>query len=333
MNIMRQNVLLALIAALILSSSGTALQVLSGTNVYIDTPIDDDIFASGSVVNIDAPVSSATVAGGTVNVNAPIAGDLLAAGGQVTVNAPVGGKVMAAGGSLNIGGNISKNALLMGGQVDIRPGVVIGKDALIYGGSVSNAGQVEGNLTVSASTFQNTGSAGSVQFYQIETEKEPPKYPINPFGIVMTIGYLIAGVLFLRLLPVLFSAMDQEIRKSTVIKAIVGFVMLIASMVLILLVFVTIIGIPIAIMLTLLLALAVMTSSIFVSFSLGRAIFDTLNFKSGELVVFLIGFLILNGLFYIPIAGGLIKLIAVSLGFGAILYAIRTNWPTLHGPA
>jgi hypothetical protein len=127
--------------------------------------------------------------------------------------------------------------------------------------------------------------------------------------------------------------MDQEIRKSTVIKSIVGFVMLIASMVLILLVFITIIGIPMAIMLTLLMALAVMTSSIFVSFSLGRAIFDTLNLKSGDLVVFLIGFLILNGLFYIPFAGGLVKLIAVSLGFGAILYAIRTNWPTLHGPA
>jgi hypothetical protein len=103
--------------------------------------------------------------------------------------------------------------------------------------------------------------------------------------------------------------------------------------VMLLLVFVTIIGIPMAIMLTLLMALAVMTSSIFVSFSLGRAIFDTLNLKSGDLAVFLIGFLILNGLFYIPFAGGLIKLIAVSLGFGAILYAIRANWPTLHGPA
>jgi hypothetical protein len=330
---MRQIALIALIAVLILSSNGAALKAFSGANVYIDTPVDDDVFASGSVVNIDAPVSSATIAGGTVNVNAPVAGDLLIAGGQVTVNAPVGGKVMAAGGNLNIGGNISKNALLIGGQVDVRPGAVIGKDALISGGTVTNAGQVAGNLTVSASTFQNTGSAGRVEFHQIKTEKEQPEFPINPFSIVMTLGYLIAGLLFLRFFPALFSMVDQEIRKSTVVKAVAGFVLLIASMVLILLVFITVIGMPTATIMALLMVVAIMLSGIFVSFSLGRIIFDMANFKTSDLVVFLIGFLILNGLFYIPFAGGFIKLIAVSLGFGAILYAIRTNWPALHGPA
>jgi hypothetical protein len=333
MNNMRQIAIFALIAILSLSSSATALRAFSGTNVYIDTPVDDDVFASGSVVNINAPVTSATVVGGTVNVNSPIAGDLLVAGGQVTVNAPIGGKIMAAGGNLNIGGNISKNALLMGGQVDIRPGAVIGKDALISGGTVTNAGKVAGNLTVSASTFQSTGSAGRVEFHQIKTEKEQPEYPINPFSIIMTLGYLIAGLLFLRFFPALFSLVDQEVRKSTVVKAVAGFVMLIASMVLILLVFITVIGIPTATIMALLMVVAVMLSGIFVSFSLGRVVFDMLNFKTGDLVVFLIGFLILNGLFYIPFAGGFIKLIAVSLGFGAILYAIRTNWPALHGPA
>jgi hypothetical protein len=330
---MKQVALLALMALVVLSSSAAALRAFSGANVYIDTPIDDDVFASGSVVNINAPVASATVAGGTVNVNAPIAGDLIVAGGQVTVNALIGGKVMAAGGNLNIGGNISKNALLIGGQVDIRTGTVIGKDAYVSGGTVNNAGRVAGNLTVSASTFENTGSAGKVEFHQIKTKQEEPEYPISPFGIVMTLGYLIAGLIFLRFFPALFSLIDQEIKTSTAVKTIAGFVMLIASMVLILLVFVTIIGIPTAVIMILLVAVAIMLSGIFVSFSLGRAIFDLLKFKAGDLMVFLIGFLILNGLFYIPFAGGLIKLIAISLGFGAILFTLKTNWPGLTRPA
>jgi hypothetical protein len=329
---MKQVALLALIVLVVLSSNAAALRAFSGANVYIDTPVDDDVFASGSVVNINAPVASATVAGGTVNVNAPIAGDLLVAGGQVTVNALIGGKVMAAGGNLNIGGNISKNALLIGGQVDIRPGTIIGKDALVSGGTVTNAGRVAGNLTVSSSTFQNTGSAGKVEFHQMKTRQEP-EYPISPFGIVMTLGYLIAGLIFLRFFPALFSLIDQEIKTSTAVKTVAGFVMIIASMVLILLVFVTVIGIPIAIIMTLLMVVAVMLSGLFVSFSLGRAIFDLLKFKTGDLVVFLIGFLILNGLFYIPFAGGLIKLIAISLGFGAILFALKTNWAGLTRPA
>ena len=111
-----------------------------------------------------------------------------------------------------------------------------------------------------------------------------------------------------------------------------GFVLLIAGTVLILLVAVTIIGIPLAVIMTLLLVLAIMLSGLFVSFSFGRALFNMLKFKTSDMVVFLIGFLILNGLFYIPIAGGLIKLVAISLGFGAILYVFRTNWSALTRP-
>jgi hypothetical protein len=331
---MKQIVPLALLIVLILSSSAAALRTFSGTNVYIDTPVDDDVFAFGSAVNIDAPVSSATIVAGAININAPVAGDLLVAGGQVTINSHIGGKVMAAGGNLNIKGNISKNALLGGGQVDIRPGTVIGRDAFISGGTVTNAGQVIGNLTVSASKFENAGSAARVDFRQIQTEQEKqPKYPLNPFDVLMTLGYLIAGLVFLRFFPALFSTVDLEVKRSTAVKTIAGFILLIAGMILIFFVAVTLVGIPLAIIMALLLVVAIMLSGIFVAFSLGRAIFDLLKLKTGDLVVFLIGFLILNGLFYIPYAGGLIKLIAVSLGFGATLYAIRTNWSLLNQPA
>jgi hypothetical protein len=329
---MKQIVLFALLAVLILSSGATALRTFSGANVYIDTPVDDDVFASGSVVNIDAPVSSATVFGGTINVNAPVAGDLIVAGGQVTVNSHIGGKIMAAGGNLNIGGNISKNALLGGGQVDIRPGTIIGKDAIIYGGTVNNAGLVEGNLTVSASKFENTGSARRVEFHQIKTQKDEPDYPVNPFSVLMTLGYLIAGLILLRFFPAIFSTIDAEVKSSTAVKTIAGFVLLIAGMILILLVAMTMIGIPLALIMASLFMLAVMLSGIFVAFSLGRAVFDLLKFKTNDMVVFLIGFLILAGLFYIPIAGGLIKLVAISLGFGAILSAFRANWSALTRP-
>jgi hypothetical protein len=330
---MKQIALLALIALLILSSSAAALRAFSGANVFIDTPIDDDIFASGSVVNINAPVSSATVAGGTVNINAPVAGDLIVAGGQVNVNSPIGGKVMAIGGNLNIGGNISKNALLGGGQVDIRPGTVIGRDAFVSGGTVTNAGKVSGNLSVSASKFENIGSAGRVEFKQIKTEREEPKFPVNPFSILMTLGYLVAGFILLRLFPALFTTIDSEVKRSPAAKTIIGFVILIAGIILILLVTITMVGIPLAVIMALLLIVAVMLSGIFVAFSLGRTLFDLVKFRTSDLAIFLIGFIILNGLFYIPYAGGLIKLMAVSLGFGAILYAIRDNWTALTRPS
>jgi hypothetical protein len=322
---MKQIGVLAVLAIIVLSSTSLALQSFSGSNVYINSPVDDDIFASGSQINIDAPVSSATVFGGNINVNAPVAGDLIVAGGQVTINSNVGGKVLAAGGNLDIRGNISKNALLVGGQVDIRPDAIIGKDVFVSGGTVNNAGHINGNLTVSASDFRNTGTAGGVLFHQINTKQQEQVYPINPFSVLMTLGYLIAGLLFIHFFPALFIAVDSEVRSKTAFKTISGFVLLISGFILIILAALTVIGIPLAVIVGLLITLTIMLSGIFVAFSLGRSIFDLIKFKTNDLVIFLIGFLILNGVFYIPIAGSFIKMIAVSLGFGAILFAVKND--------
>ena len=40
-----------------------ALQMLSDDQVSIDSPIDDDVFATGGIVTINAPVTSAVIAG------------------------------------------------------------------------------------------------------------------------------------------------------------------------------------------------------------------------------------------------------------------------------
>ena len=81
--------------------------------------------------------------------------------------------------------------------------------------------------------------------------------------------------------------------------------------------------------------IALMLSSIFVSFAVGRKIVDLfkvklkLNFKFNDLLIFVLGFVILSLLFRIPYAGVLIVIIAVSLGFGAIIYALRENWQNI----
>ncbi|RLG33608.1 hypothetical protein DRN80_04460 [Methanosarcinales archaeon] len=61
-----------------------ALQMLSDDQVSIDSPIDDDVFATGGIVTINAPVN----------------GDVFVAGGQIQilVNSDIKGKIVAAGG-------------------------------------------------------------------------------------------------------------------------------------------------------------------------------------------------------------------------------------------
>lgn len=323
---MKFSALILLIPALVLlSSAGLGLETFSGEIVSIDSPVDDDVFAAGNIVNINAPVDSAVVAGGTVNVNAPIKGDLLAAGGQVYVNADIGGKVMAAGGTVNQGGSVGTNLVAAGGQVNILRGSEIARDALIAGGNVVNAGQINGTLTVSANSLQNRGNASQVDFYQTERhERERPSEPldrINLFAGLMIIGYFILGLILVRILPGIFTAVDGEIMASPVVRTIVGFVALIAAFIAILLVAVTVVGLPIAGLSLLLVMLAMMLSGTFVSFSLGRWIGRAVKISQNNLAFFTIGFVILNILFLVPYLGALVSFISISLGFGGIIYA------------
>jgi hypothetical protein len=271
-------------------------------------------------------VNSVIVAGGTVNINAPVKGDVIAAGGQVYVNADVGGKVVAAGGNVNLGGNIGTNLVALGGQVNILPGKTIERDALIGGGLVVNAGRVNGTLTVSANQFNNTGSAAAVKFHKVEDQSEKRAdndMGFNIFSLLAMLGYFILGLILVKYLPGIFLAVDGEVRSSTLLKTFLGFVMIVASFIAILLVAVTVVGLPIALISTLLILATLMLSGTFVSFSLGKWIGERAKKKQSDLVYFIIGFVILNVLFLLPFVGSLVSLISMSLGFAAILYAAR----------
>jgi len=326
-----RQLLLFLISVLIMSSGALALETFSGNTVSIDSPVHDDIFASGGVININAPVNSAVVAGGTVNINAPVAGDVFVAGGQVLVNSDVGGKVVAWGGTINIMGNVTTNAILGGGEVNIHPRSVIGRDAMIFGENVHNAGRIYGNLAVSASNFYNSGSAGKIDFQQFSSEGATPSGWPSAFGVLMILGYLVIGVLLIRFFPAQVYAIDEEIRRSPIVRTAAGFVLVVISMVLIVIVAVTVIGIPLAIVSSMALVTALMVSGLLASFSLGKWLVNLFKFKASDMISFVIGFAIFNALFYIPYAGGVINLIAMSLGVGAIFYALRERWQSLTG--
>jgi FtsH-binding integral membrane protein len=79
----------------------------------------------------------------------------------------------------------------------------------------------------------------------------------------MTLGYLIMGLVLLRYLLGLFYAVDNEIRASPAMKTVMGFVLIIAFFVAILLTAMTVVGLPIALITTLLVVVALMLTGIF----------------------------------------------------------------------
>lgn len=316
--------IMALMMIALFSSVGQGWQVFSGDSISVDEAVQDDILAAGNAVNINAPVDSAIVAAGTVSINAPVKGDVIAAGGQVYINSDVGGKLVAAGGNINIGGNVGTNLLAAGGQVGIRSGKSIERDALIAGDEVVNAGRINGTLTVSASRFNNTGTATAVKFHRVEEQSKSSEDAdafFDIFGLLSILGYLILGVILVRYLPGIFKIVDREARRSTLLRTLIGFVVIIAAFIAMMLVAMTVVGLPIAAVAFLMICAALMLSGTFASYSLGRWISERAKMERGDLVAFLIGFVVLTLLSHLPLVGGLISLIATSIGFAAILYA------------
>jgi len=343
---MKRLIIISLMLILLLPNV-QALEMLSGDQVSVDSPIDDDVFAAGGDVNINAPVTSVVIAGGNVNINAPVtsvviaggdvninapvSGDVFVAGGQISVKSDVGGKIVAAGGDIDLKGD-ARNAVIAGGNISIHSTSVISRDAVITGGDVSNAGTITGNLTVRAENFQNTGSAGSVDFEKSEGLQGVEELMIklmNILYILIGVGFLILGIVLLKLFPTQFLMVEAEVRNAPVKNTVVGFALIIVSVILIILLAVTIIGFPVALIMGMLFIIALMLSTLFVSFTVGRKIVDLFKVKTHDILIFVLGFVILSLLFRIPYAGVLIGIVAISLGFGAIVYALRKNWQSI----
>ncbi len=324
---MRWLYVLLLISILTFAPAAEALKFVGDDDVVsIDSPVEDDLFAGGDTVNVNAPVDSAVIAGGNVNIDAPIKGDLIVAGGEVDLNSDVGGKIVAVGGTINLRGDVAKNVVMAGGQIRILSTSEIGRDAAIAGGDVFNAGNVAGTLWVDAGNFENTGNAGDVKFKQWEEGEEAEAMAfISTFSVLMILGFLIVGLIILRLFPGSFFAVDKNIRESPPVKALLGLGIIVASMILIVISMITVIGLPLGLLLLALFVAGLMVANLFVSLSLGRWIVSALNQTWGETPAFILGYVVLSLLFLVPIAGSLIELITISLGFGAMVTTLNES--------
>jgi len=332
MRLLPKMLIMAIILAILIPAGVSALVTYNGGEVLIDHPVQDDVFATGGTVTIDAPVASLIAAGGMVNINASVIGDVIVAGGTVNIGGKIGGKVVAAGGTVNINQEVGTNAVVTGGTVTIGKSARISRDALISGGTVTNAGEVKGNLTVRAQSFTNTGTAGNLDIQLSEPRREFSRIS-TIFGILFTIGMFILGLVLLRITPTHFLSVEEEVRTSPLLKTMVGFVSIIVSFIILILASITIVLLPITLILGMVYFIALILATLFVSLAFGRIIFRYLKKETQPLFMFIVGFIVLGLIFLIPVVGFIILVIAESLGFGAILFTIRKDWNLIRGPA
>lgn len=312
-------------------SSSFALQVISGNQISVQEPIQDDVVIFGETVYIDAPVRGAIIFANIIYVNAPIEGDLITAGGQVTVNTDISGKIVAAANTIDLAGK-STNAILAANNIHFDPTSVIIKDAYVAGGTINNEGNISGQLVAMTDNFQNNGNIGDLKIISQDSIMPNVEGWLSLFGILLVIGFAILGVILVKLLPNQFDAVRLVMKKSIIKNTVVGFLLIILFVVIIVLSAITVVGLPISAFGLLVLLIGLTLSSLVVSFAIGKKILELLGRKStggdlNNISSFLIGFTILNLLYVVPIPyfGQIAQVIVTSIGFGVIYYTVRKS--------
>ena len=330
---MKKFLIIAFLVLLVVPAGVSALITYSGSSVNIIDPVTDDVFVTGGMIEVNAPVRSITAAGGTITINAPVSEDVIAAGGTIIINGDVGGKVVAVGGSIDLAGNVTTNVVLQGGTVTVRNSAIIGKDAMISAGSVRNAGTVLGTLSVQSQSVENTGHAGTFIVKKAQGGGVPVVWLFSVVAVLLSLGWFILGMLLIRIMPARFFQVEQEVRTNTILKFIVGFAAIIIAFLACILFAITVVLLPLALVLTGMVFIGLLLAGLFVASALGRVIGGFLKWNGKEWQLYTAGFLVLMILLLIPIINILTFVISVSLGFGAILYAIRKNWGAITGSA
>lgn len=124
--------------------SVAAYTALSGKDLSMKNPVNDDLYAVGSEVTIDQPVNGdVTVMGGTVHIDDDVSGDVIVLGGRVTISGNVGDDVRVAGGTVMVSGNVKDDLVVIGGTIELSKNGSVGGSVMARGGVVS----IDGNVT------------------------------------------------------------------------------------------------------------------------------------------------------------------------------------------
>ncbi len=292
-----------------------------GDIIVTDISFHDLIIGGGNLTLMSGIVTDDVVAaGGDINIKPDflIKGSLMVTGGDVLVETPVGAELRAAAGKLRLMANVSGDAQLVGENITIGPDVNIG-----------------GDLRYRAANFSMDPSA-VVAGEIIELEAAPPPdiekwgakagAAVAIFAFAFLIGMAVLVVAIALSLPSLMNSAAAMIREKPLSTLGVGFLVVLATPVVIALLFASVFGAPLAMLIgVIFLAVAPVAfaaSSYYVGM-LGRG-FITKTGDASPSAAARMGWsllatilLILVGL--IPIAGGFFWIVAFVLGVGAVM--------------
>lgn len=297
---------------------------LAGSEITIEDINVADIIAAGGDLNLRSGLVNDDVlaAGGTVTLHPKfqIAGSAVVSGGEVIINSPIRKELRVAASRIVLNSAVDGNVKLMGDQIELGPKARLGANLQYRGENIqiSPSAVITGTKSILPAEehdeFERWGK-GSAAFFA-------------GFVIAAILGITLLMVVITMVLPGLMNKASLLIKQKPLLSLGVGFLATFIIPFTLFLLFATIIGAPLAMLIAAMLfaftPVGVAASAYFVGMQ-GRqmikkpaddapppAMGARLIWSAIAIVLFLL-------LGMIPIAGGLIWLLILMFGMGAIL--------------
>lgn len=325
-----------------------------GDIVEISGTVNGDVYSAGGQVRVDGTINGdLIVAGGTVSISGNVSQDIRVAGGQISLAGEVGGDVTAVGGNIDVLENTTLSGSLVTAGGNINLDAPVGRDAFAAAGQLTVNTNIPGDLEARVGTLRLTSKAnvgGNVNYWSqeeisldeaaviggdlVRQEVTPDFDPLKAqkgfqsflVGLAIyakatsVITTLVLGSLLLWLFPA-HAQKAAEVVKSKLLKSLgLGFLALVVTPVILVILLMTIVGIPLALTAISLAILYIFVARIYAIVAIGGATLKLARFKKAKLGwTFLLGVIIYYVLTFIPFVGGLIKMLIIFAAVGAAL--------------
>jgi hypothetical protein len=305
--------------------------ILAGGQIDLAPADAHDIIAAGGRIRLSSGVvrDDVVAAGGEINLdrNARVGGSAVLAGGRIRVEAPVGGELMARGGRVEVDGAVTRDARISADEIVIGPQARIGGDLHVRGQRIEIApgAVVQGRTVREVVTAPQRGAA-----------------KLGALAVLGVLGVLVMLGAVAALAPRMMEGVDLRLRTRAWRPLAVGALILLLGPPLILALGVTVLGAPLAFVLVLAYLLAVPLAFAGVSYWIGqfirsraaRAAAGTPPGWAARVGWTMLAGLLLIIVSMIPILGGIVWLLALAAGIGALaMYVVRGQSDTVMAAA
>jgi cytoskeletal protein CcmA (bactofilin family) len=325
-------------------------RVLTGERVEVQGATSGDLISAGGEVTIDAATEGDLITfGGDVNIAGSAKDDAYVFGGEVTITSDISGNLRAAGGEVRIDNpaKIGGNASVAGGEVQIAG--TIGGDLRVFGGEVLLNGVVEGDVEVTAGEIAlgpNARIKGKLAYASRDDLQRDPAAEVvggverndwprqetdvelEGLAFIWTIGLGVAAVLMLGIAPGFAARTTDAVAEQFVQSLLTGLLALVVTPIAAALLAITVIGLPLALILIFAYPALLMLGYLFGVIAMADIALQRFRpiqvTDRGLRMLAAIGALaLIAAVGRLPVAGGLVNVIVLLLGTGALVLQLR----------